>query len=240
MRYFIRNIISLSVFATCSLLTSNSALAHKIMIDKTNIDFPSNIQEKRIVNIKNVHNSDNAYVTVKVKEVVSIRDGKTVEFNDPRKMGIIATPSMLTIKPNQTLPVSIININDRLDKERVYRVEFTPVISDIDKTEKTTNKMIKVLIGYDTLVHVQPDNPRLDYAYDIKDDALYLKNTGNIHFVASNIRACDKKESCVDLKGGSVYPSSYGRLSIPKNKTVINLTISALGKESKDISIKTQ
>lgn len=80
---------------------------------------------------------------------------------------------------------------------------------------------VKVLVGYDILVHLQPEGAQIEYTKGEVDGRLSLTNTGNAHFVATNGMACvDDSDECITFPEWYIYPGVT--MKVPKHDARYN------------------
>lgn len=114
---------------------------------------------------------------------------------------LIVTPLRLIIPPTGFQAVRILWPGGR-DKERYFRVRFTPVMPEtddsfgLDKTavseyrKDTLRAGLNVLTGYGTIVIVQPDRPIFNTVIDDAADSVTVRNNGNTTVSLDNVRQC--------------------------------------------------
>ena len=113
-------------------------------------------------------------------------DEKRVRVVDPKDFKLLVSPTKAVIPPGEQRRVRLMSLETGLEQEVVYRVNFKPVVGDI-KSDRTA---LKILVGYQALVFVQPKAgfSRPELIRDGKD--LYLRNTGNINTELVEVRHC--------------------------------------------------
>lgn len=160
---------------------------------------------------KRIYNTGDSTAFVRV-ELLEIHPKNTKESVETPQKGLsgttleqdrlIVTPQRLIIPPSGFQSVRILWSGSR-DKERYFRVRFTPVMPEsddsfgLDKTaaneyrKNTLQAGLNVLTGYGTVVIIQPDKPVFNS--DINDTAagvITVKNNGNATISLDNIRHC--------------------------------------------------
>lgn len=160
---------------------------------------------------KRIYNTGDSTAFVRV-ELLEIHPGNTRESVEaPQKElsgttleqdRLIVTPQRLIIPPSGFQAVRILWPGSR-DKERYFRVRFTPVMPEsddsfgLDKTaakeyrKNTLQAGLNVLTGYGTIVIIQPDKPVFNSAInDAVAGEITVKNNGNATISLDNIRHC--------------------------------------------------
>lgn len=226
--------------ALLSLLTAASfnSLATEINIDKSIVTFLGNAAEKKTITVFNRSSDRPAYIKATVKEVLEPHKGtksKMLYHDTPKEAGLFVTPSRQIINAESDEVVSIINVNKNINKERVYRVDITPFISDLETVDP--GQKVKILIAYDVLVYVQPSEPLFLFEHAFDNDSIYIKNTGNTHFTVKDSKACNKK-GCTELPSGNLFSDQTSEIKLPDNTEYTTFTLSMEGKPSKRVKFE--
>lgn len=160
---------------------------------------------------KRVYNTGTSTAFVRV-DVLEINPGnknisielpkKTVDGNELEKNRLIVSPLRLIIPPSGFQSVRMIWPGER-DKERYFRVRFTPVLPQendgfemskdaIEKYKKENlNVGVNVLTGYGSIVIVQPEKPFFNTIMSEKNSYIEVINKGDSTIVLEDIRYCE-------------------------------------------------
>lgn len=159
---------------------------------------------------KRVYNTGDstAFVRVELLEInPGARDGeretpqKELSAGAPERNRLIVTPMRLIIPPAGFQAVRVLWPGDR-NKERYFRVRFTPVMPENDDSfgldknamtkyrKDTLHAGLNVLTGYGTIVIVQPDKAVFNTVINDAATALTVSNNGNATVSLDNIRQC--------------------------------------------------
>ncbi len=98
--------------------------------------------------------------------------------------------------------------------ELVYRVTFKPVVGDLEASQTA----IKLLIAYQTLIFIRPDNPKYNVSAKQQGNQLVFTNSGNINAVMRNGQYCttQKDDSCKSISDTTrIYAGQSWSLAIP-------------------------
>ena len=137
-----------------------------------------------------------------------------VRVTDPKEFRILVNPAKAVLAPGTRRRFRIMSLDTELDRERVYRVTFKPVVGEI----KSDKPAVKILVAYQALVFVQPENGNYAFRLERRDNALQLTNTGNVNAQASNMEVCASEMSCTPLEFSErVYPGETESISLPEN-----------------------
>lgn len=210
----------LSFIALASLSFTSAVQAEKITLSKNLLNFDENT--KQTFDVINLLPEKDAYFDIVVNEVLEPSRGSKspmAVIENPIESGLLVSPSRSIIKAGEgKKSISVINLNSNLKDERVYRIDVTPAISG---TKQISNAQLKVLVGYDVLVHIQPANTKITYEKGRNGDQLTLTNTGHAHFIATDGKACvNDTDDCVTFPEWYIYPGIT--LNVPEHDSRYN------------------
>lgn len=157
---------------------------------------------------KRIYNTGDSTAFIRV-ELLEIHPGNRTEAPQKEMSGttleqdrLIVTPQRLIIPPAGFQAVRILWPGGR-EKEKYFRIRFTPVMPEVDDSfgldKKTVDEYRKsalsaglnVLTGYGTVLIVQPDNPLFNsVVLDTSPEAVSVTNNGNATISLDNIRQC--------------------------------------------------
>lgn len=227
----------IALIASLLTLASNSVIAEKITLSKNMVFFDKNESKREVIEVINLMPGHKAFFETVINEVLEPQKGTKSQMKvltDPSEAGLFVSPNKAIISEDENKTnISIINVNKKLDKERVYRIDVKPVISGIKGIEKGAR--IKVLMAYDILVHVQPNNPVMDYQYNFSKDHFVLKNTGNVFFTAKDGKQCIAKDSCFPMPTGKVYSDGTVKIPLEKDVKFVQYKLNIRGGEAEDV-----
>lgn len=136
-------------------------------------------------------------------------DEERVRVVDPKDFKLLVSPAKAVIPPGEQRRVRLMSLESGLQNEVVYRVNFKPVVGDL-KSDRTA---LKILVGYQALVFVQPKEGSARLVLERDDNGLQLRNTGNINTEVVEVRHCAsaamKSADCrVLTTSGRLYPET--------------------------------
>lgn len=152
------------------------------------MDFESDKTKEKLIHFKN----NNISVLHPVESSI---------HQNPPRMILDSKGSYLDTKS-----ISIVNINESLKKEKVYRLRVYPVLKGFEKENKVNG--IKFLMQYEVLILVQPDSPTLDYTVEYKENTskIIVSNNGNSNFILEDIEQCDEEnKNCYTIPPKRIY-----------------------------------
>ena len=176
--------------------------------------------------VKKVYNSGDSTAFVRV-DILEIRlDGQggeqelvpqKIDGDALNKNRLIATPQRMIIPPSEFQSVRLLWPGNR-EKERYYRVRFTPIMPDktndfgLSENEITQYKSsikagVNILTGYGSILYVMPDKPEFNTAVNDAPASVKVVNSGNATIVIDDIRHCaNKKSECSSPTRSFVIP----------------------------------
>ena len=190
--------------------------------------------------VKKVYNSGDSTAFVKV-DILEIRlDGQggeqelvtqKMDGDALNKNRLIATPQRMIIPPSEFQSIRLLWPGTR-EKERYYRVRFTPVVPDkkndfgltegeIAEYKYSVKAGVNILTGYGSILYVMPDKPKFNTK--VKDDTVSVNvmNSGNATIVIDGITYCDgKNKQCSSPTRSFVIP---GRQFVIKKESGKNI-----------------
>lgn len=253
-----------SIFSFLAMISlSVNAIEDQITINKSIIHFNNNENISQSFAVKNGFNNK-AYVDTDLYEIINAGKeneskilykaidsesdkGKAllsrfkelnVEVRHPIEANLHQNPPRMILDTKgsylDTKTISVVNINEELQKEKVYRLRVYPVVKGFEKENKVNG--IKFLMQYEVLILVQPNNPILDYTYNFTNDTtLHVKNNGNSNFILEEISQCDEnKENCYSIAPKRIYADIEHDFQL-KYSTEVNATLNFGGKLEKVI-----
>lgn len=205
--------------------------------------------------VKKVYNSGDstAFVRVDILEIRIDANGKEQELI-PQKVDVmglnkerlIATPQRMIVPPSEFQTLRLLWPGTR-DKERYYRVRFTPVQPDkendfglsekqIQEYKNSVKAGVNILTGYGSIMYIMPESPVFKTEIEKKGDTVKISNSGNATIVLDGIRHCrENKDDCSESTRSFVIP---GRTFVIKKEEgmSIKFQLHEAG-ETKDISM---
>lgn len=204
----------IGVFATNPAL-ANMALSNAI------VHFEPGEPTRQDVEISNMGTEP---LYVKIEPKVVLNPGTDAEeralITDPREHGLLVTPNRLVIAPGSAQVIRLVNIKGADDAERIFRITARPIAGEFE----ATTSGLKVLIGYEVLAIVYPQNPKPNLEVTRTGRTLTVTNTGNTNvFLQEGFQCKDPKaavEDCTALPGKRMYPGMQWVSELPHDLPV--------------------
>lgn len=198
-----------------------SAAGAAMVIDRAVIEFPVGEPPRQDVLVGNP-DEEPLFVDVQVLEVS--RPGTEQEerevVKDPEAIGLIASPRRLMVPAGSRRLVRLVNLKGHGDTERVYRVNLKPAAGPVE----SQSMGVRVLVGYQLLVFVEPEESRVELEVNRQGKVLHLHNTGNVNVRVFQGQQCPAESSseddCVEVKGRRLYPGNQVSLDLPYDAPV--------------------
>ncbi|AFH94519.1 hypothetical protein ACU7RR_003311 [Providencia stuartii] len=191
---------------------------------------------------KRVYNTgtSTAFVRVEVLEIdvtpkMNQREStqKEVDAGSLTQERLIVSPLRLIIPPSGFQTVRILWSGAR-DKERYFRIRFTPVLpeendgfgmskDEINQYKKNALEAgINVLTGYGSVVVMQPEKPLFNTVIDDRNKQIAIINKGNATIILDNIRYCENAKShCENKSREIILPGREFILQKKQNDEII-------------------
>ncbi len=188
---------------TALAFTALSAFAG-ISVDRSIMEFEPDGEYFTDISVYNSEKTK-AYVAVSVFEVVNPGQKNEAKqpLTDPDKALLIATPSRMVLEPGQASPVRVLNLDEDQNDERIYRILVEPVSGRL----KGDVDGVKVLVSYEMLVIVRPQNPVIKVLAQRSGTNITFYNNGNTSVYLESGRQCspNKADDCKELSGTRLY-----------------------------------
>ncbi|MFP5382561.1 MAG: molecular chaperone [Gammaproteobacteria bacterium] len=197
------------------------AVQASMYIDRTIVSFLPGQASRQDVVVTNPA-KEPLYVQVEVFEVQApgTEAEQRVPLKDPASMSLLATPNKLIVPAGESKVVRLVSTRQADDTERVYRVNFRPIVGKIE-SEATA---VKVLVGYQVLALVAPKKPAYALEAVREGTTLHLKNPGNTNILFFNGQQCPSDTSeeaeCRSLPDLRLYPGNERGIELPLDRPV--------------------
>lgn len=158
--------------------------------------------------------TDRMYVQAEPFEIVSPGSAREarVAASDPETSGILISPQRLVLAPGERRIIRIALLGGRPSSDRVYRVAIRPVVGALS----APGNAVKVLVGYDALVIVRPEQRSGDIVGHRDGNTLVLRNEGNTSQEIYQGRQCDAAgDDCRELPAKRLYPGASWVQALP-------------------------
>jgi P pilus assembly chaperone PapD len=136
---------------------------------------------------------------------------------DPERLGLLVSPNRLILEPGQHKVVRIAAITAPATSERIYRVTVKPVVGELSGEQSG----LKVLVGYDVLAIIRPENPVPRISGNRNGRTLIIRNDGNSSAELMNGKQCQHAETnCAKLPGKRLYAGAEWRQTLSSDGPV--------------------
>ena len=191
-----------------------------MVLNKSIIYFEPGEPSREDLEIQNI-GSDPLYIQVTPKIVHNPgTDEQSREvYENPKEAGLLVSPNKLIVPPNGRKLLRFVNLNTNTKEEKVYRVSITPVVGELT-AEKSG---VKILIGYEVLVIVHPENGMFELVHKRTEKNLTITNQGTQNVLLRKGTQCPpgvEEEKCHQLPGKRLYPGNVWSINLEQNLPV--------------------
>ena len=198
-------------------LVANNAVAG-IYLDRIIVQFSESDRGRQDVVVFNESSEENAFVDVSVLEIINpgTENEEQRPVTDPKESYFLVTPAKIVIPPSGKKQVRLVDLRPGgFDKERVFRVTFTPVLPPL--TEEAS--VIRVVVSYQTLVLIPPAKVEGELTTRREGKKLTLTNNGNSYVLLEGGKQC-AAGNCEDVTGKRLYAGNQMELDLPLDAPV--------------------
>lgn len=159
-------------------------------------------------------------------------DEKRVRVVNPKEFKLLVSPAKAVLTSGEQRRFRLMSLERDLEREKVYRVTFRPVVGDI-KTDRTA---LKILVAYQALVFVQPQDGSYQLELEKSAGGWSLKNSGNINVEITEVEHCQSEAGCRPLAvSGRLYAGNS--LSLGEGLAGGELVFLARGREARKMRL---
>jgi P pilus assembly chaperone PapD len=153
---------------------------------------------------------ENLYLQTEIYRVDNpgMADEKRVRVVNPKEFKLLLSPAKAVLTPGEQKRFRLMSLERDLDREKVYRVTFKPVVGEI-KSDRTA---LKILVAYQALVFVQPKDGKYLLELGTEDGYPAIKNNGNVNVEIVGIDHCQREGDCRALE---ISRRLYAGTSLP-------------------------
>jgi len=214
-------------FLLLSLLICDSVNG-ALLVDKAILVFDEDSGDRLAVFVLNDDEEEKLYVQVETfkveapgtlnEELVALDNRFSTRESAPE---FVVTPNKLIVPPGGRNIVRLLNLNPSKDAEKIYRINFVPIVKPIELEEaegdEGVRSMLEIVIAYQVLAIVLPEDPSPEPVVQRDGTSVKVENTGNSNFLLRSGKQCNPavSEECVELPGKRIYPGNTWEFSLP-------------------------
>lgn len=223
----------ITILATFLFLISNQSYASKISLGSVIVDFRD--PKTKFIDVPVYNSNDDgkkAFVKATVYEVLNPGTEKEqkVEVEKNKKNSLIVSPQKMIIPYDGQKNIRFVSLYNNLKEDKIFRVKVEPIVGNFETKAK---QAVKLLIAYETLVMIRPENPEPKVEGTRVGNVLTFKNTGNTNILSRGGIQCPKgesdKEKCSEIPGFRLYSGNSKVITLPHD-TQAEFTFDLLGK----------
>ena len=179
------NIFSCKIFYFLIFLstTVNSAM----VLNKSIVYFKADAGTTEDVVVRNP-DRETLYLQTDVYKVINpgTDDEQRIKVENPDEIMMLVTPQRAVIPSGRSKTIRLVSLEVPKHKEEVYRITFRPIVGDV----KATETAIKILIAYQNLIFVEPENPYYEVVAHRNKNEVTFKNSGNVNVFLRSGKQC--------------------------------------------------
>lgn len=227
-----RNIILVGLL---SLFIAYSPAHAGFMMSEMIIDFAADDPNQHDVKIIS-QDEETQYIVAETYLVENPRDKneKRILMTNPQESGLMVTPNKMVLGANSEKLMRFLLIKPHADEEKIFRVAVKPVIGEVETEEQRL--ALKILVGYEALVIVRPQDAKVDLESERKGNTLTITNNGNTNAYLQSGKQCNATGGdCKDLNVSRIYAGQSWTTTLPHTNGKVQYQVWD-GKETKLLS----
>ena len=200
-------------------------IAHaQLMVDRIIIDFTPDKAPREDVRLQNSSSTETLYINV---DVIEVRNpGEDNELRqvavNPMEVGLLASPNRLILPPGGQQFVRLVSLLPAEENDRIYRVDFSPVVGELEATESA----VRMMVAYEALVIVRPDSMNKEIEAERIENTVKFRNEGNTNVFVDRIEYCQPsddldEDDCEYIVGNRLYSGNTWEVELPGDGDVI-------------------
>jgi len=215
------------------LLALQTAKASKISLGSVVIDFKDSKTKFIDVPVYNTNeDGSKAFVKTSVFEVIDAGTDKEkrIKVGKNKKQSLIVSPQKMVIPFKGQKNIRFVSLYTNLEKDKIFRVKVEPIIG---KATSKAKQAVKVLVAYETLVIIRPQEPKPLLDAKRNGKKIFFQNNGNTNILIRGATHCPSSsadpEKCKEIPGVRLYAGGSQEMTLPFDSKV-DFTININGK----------
>ena len=202
-----KRLLILAALGLCLPATSHA----QVVLDKVYLTLDKSRKPLENVNVLNDSDKD---LAVKV-EVVEVFNKSLPNESEATTQDVRVSPSRFELAPRGERLTRLIYTQPFGEKERIFRVRYTPTTDNLEAKPAVTDPNAKVTkldvqVGMGLLLGVAPLEIKPDLVISRSAEGIRFTNKGNAHVMIRRTKHCPENGKyagqCFDLPGSRVYP----------------------------------
>ncbi len=156
----------------------------------------------------------NDYIDTEINEIINPGSDQETrrKLKNAANESILVTPNKTVLTAGSRKILRFILLQPHGDHERIYRVAVKPVVNELEHIEKVG---LKILIGYEILVIVRPNEIKSAYNAKRNGKIISIHNTGNSSVLFQASQQCIKKNDCKMPPSIRAYAGQHTQVELP-------------------------
>ena len=205
----------------CGLFVAGPAAMADLVVNRSIVEMAHGETRADIVLI-NSDSTENLYIQVDPHVVINPGETDQVmtKLSAEDNAGLLVSPNRLVIPPEGRSVVRVLNVDAAANAERIYRINFIPISPPVEiesPAEDTVRSRLEVVVAYQVLVIVQPDQPAAVHTVARTGTEATFRNEGNANYLMSDGEQCNPADAsdCRQLPDHRMYPGNNWQLQLP-------------------------
>lgn len=202
-----KRLFLLAALSLCLPATSHA----QVVLDKVYLTLDKT--RKPLENVNVINDSDKP-MAVKI-EVVEVLNKSLANESEASTQDVRVSPSRFELAPRGERLTRIIYTQPFGEKERIFRVRYTPTSDSLEAKPELADPSAKVTkldvqVGMGLLLGVAPADIKPDLTISRNAEGIRFTNKGNAHVMLRRTKHCPEEGKyagqCFELPGARVYP----------------------------------
>jgi P pilus assembly chaperone PapD len=194
----------------------------ELVVDDSVVIITDPSQSRYDVTVFNTDETEKLYLEITPHRVVNPGEiNETLEVIDfASAPDFLVSPNRAILEPKDETLVRLLNLNSAGEKELVYRINVVPVTPPVEleqPEEEVVRSMLQVVIAYQILVIIAPNNPEPVMDYKREGDIVTFSNVGNSNYLLTEGEQCNPQspKQCEPIQAKRMYPGNSWTLQLP-------------------------
>lgn len=185
MRYFI---------AVLFLFLLSGSVKAEFIVTSAIVEFSKDTPPQQDIEIIS-RSRDNDYIVAELIEVINPGASNEIRrpVTDAAQSHLLVTPDRTILGGGSRKTIRFVLLKPLDDQEHIYRVAIKPVVKGVENNSQIG---LKILLGYEILVILRPQEMKPSYQVVRQGNSLTLTNNGNTNIVLQNGQQCTAANQC--------------------------------------------
>lgn len=203
-------------------LFASAASRADLVVDEAIVVYGDPTKTKHDVTVYNNDEASNMYLEVTPFKVVNPgQDNQTLQsLSLESAPEFLVSPNRAIVAPGSLSMIRLLNLKNEGSEERVYRINLVPATPPLglqSSNLEAVESMLQVVVAYQILVIVLPENPEVKVASDRLGRTASFANDGNANYLLTDGEQCNPLDPtvCQALESRRIYPGNNWSIELP-------------------------